>query len=413
MNPSTLGIRKSVVPLVPYRSPARQRECAAAPPASNGVSHCAYGQIGLWCGNFSTEHYRNIARSLRREFAGALYHMKRIYLSPINSREQKTTNPYTYNLCEALLENFIVVNSERPPKYGILNIMRYLHKIDIVYFNWIEEIPRKQFGIFQTLFLFVILIFFRIKGIKVIWTLHNKKSHWKKRKKITKLIYLQMLRRSDLIITHAREGLKLVKDPSKAYFIHHPVREIKYKRSRNEIPESDLLIWGSISPYKGIVEFIEFLENRGLLNAYNLLIAGKISSEELSHKFKVWESSFPKLLVFNEFLPEESIMACINSAKIVLFTYHSDSVLSSGALMDTLSQKAFIIGPDTGAFKDLAELGIIDTYQNFTDLLERIDRILNTQHYDPDRKKAISKFLMDNTWENFSKRLKYLIQGID
>jgi len=67
-----------------------------------------------------------------------------------------------------------------------------------------------------------------------------------------------------------------------------------------------------------------------------------------------------------------------------------------------LSLKANIIGPDIAAFKDLKHEGIINTYNNFDELIEIIDREINIKQTNRDK---IRKFIENNTWLKFGERL--------
>jgi hypothetical protein len=103
----------------------------------------------------------------------------------------------------------------------------------------------------------------------------------------------------------------------------------------------------------------------------------------------------------------DELINLVDESQFVLFTYSDSSVLSSGALMDTLTMGAGIIGPDTGAFSDLAEEGIIRVYKDFSDIKEI--------HSNPDlsviNSDAKLAFLKANTWEAAGERIKRLIAG--
>ncbi len=68
--------------------------------------------------------------------------MKKVYLYPLTARSKGTeVNPYMGNLRDALSKNFQVVNAKKPSNTGIFDILSYLGKVDVVYFNWSEELP--------------------------------------------------------------------------------------------------------------------------------------------------------------------------------------------------------------------------------------------------------------------------------
>ena len=55
-------------------------------------------------------------------------------------------------------------------------------------------------------------------------------------------------------------------------------------------------------------------------------------------------------------------MAAQNGARVILFPYSAQSILSSGALMTSLNSAAAIVGPDVGSFRDLAQEGMVETF---------------------------------------------------
>lgn len=77
--------------------------------------------------------------------------------------------------------------------------------------------------------------------------------------------------------------------------------------------------------------------------------------------------------------------------------------------MDSLSYGAYIIGPDVGAFNDLQELGLIETYQDFQSLTKLIDSRLASSAVHSSRLQAIEKFIDANSWEAFSDSIMNLI----
>lgn len=336
--------------------------------------------------------------------------MKRIYIYP-NTARNKTgiRNPYMGHLRAALEKNFVIVNAGRPSDRGITDILRYLKSIDAVFLNWIEDLPGKHRGVAQTLFFLMMLRIFRKRKIRVIWILHNKKSHYRENQYWKNLLFNQMLLRSNLIITHAREGLRLIPDPDRAFYIPHPVRSIPFPADVQKELIYDIIIWGSITEYKGIDRFLGFLNEQGLLQKYRIMIAGKITTEALSRKIRGLTATAGNLTLRDEFVPEPELMGLIRQSRLVLITYQSDSVLSSGVLMDSLSQLVPIIGPHTGAFRDLAEMGLIDTFEDYPQLLRKIDAHLGPGIDRLTRKKDMEAFIEENSWDRFSEELRSLI----
>jgi len=95
----------------------------------------------------------------------------------------------------------------------------------------------------------------------------------------------------------------------------------------------------------------------------------------------------------------DELSALINQSKMVLFTYESKFVLSSVALMDTISFGGKVIGPRTGAFEDLEKESIVQTFSTYDELIRLIDaRIKNPT--DPGNN--FTDFVNKYSWANFA-----------
>jgi glycosyltransferase involved in cell wall biosynthesis len=316
------------------------------------------------------------------------------------------------NLRQALEKNFNVVNAGSPSSRGIVDVLRYVRRIDLIYLNWIEDLPGKHMGISQTFFFLGMLRIFRLLKIKIVWTLHNKRSHFRNRIKLRRLLFNQMLKRSDLIITHASEGLNLIPAGVASAYLPHPIRRIQCPSVAENDPSFDIIIWGSISPYKGIDLFISYLEEAGAIDRFKILIAGKITTPELREKIYGFATVYPQITLMDEFVPEQELMKLINRSRLVLITYQSESVLSSGVLMDSFSQLVPIVGPHTGAFKDLAAVGLIDTFQDYPELLQKLENKLGASGNENTTTEKMKQFMEEHSWDHFSNDLHTLIERI-
>lgn len=324
------------------------------------------------------------------------------YLFPRTSRGTNTTNnPYLQNFIRSVSGKIIFLNEKKPTNKGIFNLVFYLHKIDYLFLNWIEDLPDKKFGFLQFLFFYLILIFKKPLGVKIVWTLHNKISHSPKNRITKKMLFFSLLKRSDIILTHAREGTELVEQlyplsSKKVFYFPHPIIPLSDKKIVTP-KKYDILIWGSIAPYKGIQDFLGFLTKEGQEARFRLLVVGKAVSDSFYKQLKKYENDH--IIIRNEFVTKEELATLINESKIVLFTYSGESVLSSGALIDSIAHYACIVGPNVGAFKEMAEIGIISAFNDFDELLD----ILNDFDSDPciTRDERISDFIKNHTWEKF------------
>jgi beta-1,4-mannosyltransferase len=73
--------------------------------------------------------------------------------------------------------------------------------------------------------------------------------------------------------------------------------------------------------------------------------------------------------------------------------------------MDTIRFSPLIIGPNFGAFKDLAKEGLIYTYSN-SDELSQLLKSINTLKID---KSLLEEFIKENLWFQFGKKIYSLL----
>lgn len=326
------------------------------------------------------------------------------YIYPITARlKTGLHNPYLDNFVASSSSTIDFLNYDAPSNMGILDLWKYLLKVDILFLNWIENLPDKKLGKIQwKLFRYVILPFLKFRGVKVCWTLHNKLSHDKKNTTFKKKIFDELFSISDYIITHAGDGKQLIQRrgfSNKLIFFHHPVNE--RNRVTNNNKEIDIFIWGSIAPYKAIDVFLDQVLINPLLRKFNILIAGKIIDEKYKTLIETKLSSNVKLI--NRFLSNKELEENLSKSKITLFTYNKASILSSGALSDSIGYGNVVVGPDSGAFKDLKEEKLIYTFKKTDQIPKLCEQILSDFNQSVIDEILVSEYILKHSWSQFSK----------
>lgn len=332
--------------------------------------------------------------------------MKPAYIYPNAQKNKEITNPYLKDFVYSLSNHFYFVNKDKPAKAGIADVFKYINKIEIIFFHWIEELPDKKGGYIQSLLFIILLFILKIKRVKVFYTLHNKESHYTSNNFLKKVIKRLILRQSNYIVCHASSGLNIVSNTKKVKYIPHPFRITQI--TFNSQPKTyDILIWGSIKEYKGVDAYLKYLKSRNLENKYNTLIVGKVHPPEYETELLKYKSK--KITIENKFINDDTLNKLIAQTSIVLFTYNEKSVLSSGALVYSLSQGALVIGPKAGAFHDLKNEGIIDVFENYDQLIEKVDFYLKSPNSFSARTEQFAK---DNSWENFGNKIAQWVKPL-
>ncbi|MCG8699621.1 MAG: glycosyltransferase, partial [Bacteroidales bacterium] len=337
--------------------------------------------------------------------------MEKAYLYPISNRlKTGVTNPYVDDFIRSMNENVVISNKKYPSNAGILNILKFYWSIDYIFLNWIEDLPDKKLGKIQTyIFLFIVRLS-KLLGKKIVWTLHNNLSHYKTNIRLKKKIFNHLIKNSDYILTHSSEGVNVVKniDESKlnrVIVLHHPVKpKVIDKEKAKHV--YDILIWGTISPYKAVDKFLNYYHGDENLKKLKVCIAGKILSKDYENKVDPLVKG--NITLINKFLTLDELEQLFLQSKYVLFTYKSKSVISSGALMDSLAYRNVVIGPNVGAFADLSEEKLVYTYEEYNEIATIIEKAgaENTS-------KKLEEFLKDNTWKKFSENLWMKIKKLE
>jgi len=310
-------------------------------------------------------------------------------------------NPYIDDVIQSFGKYFNFINSNDKTENGILNMFKYFFRTDIIFLNWIENLPDKRLGTLQTLCFIFILQAYKISGKKIIWTVHNKESHNRNGKFLKNLLFRFLLNNSDKIITHASEGVSYIDEMKpglsrRILFFPHPVKN-RLNMKENLHKPIDILIWGTIAEHKALDKFLAYLVQNKLGHKYTIVIIGKIYSPE--YESTILNFCNEKIKIENRFATMDELSALINQSRMVLFTYESKFVLSSGALMDTISFGGKVIGPRTGAFEDLEKEGIVQTFATYDELIRLIDaRIKNPT----DQGDNFTDFIAKYSWANFA-----------
>ncbi|WP_297092257.1 hypothetical protein [uncultured Draconibacterium sp.] len=328
--------------------------------------------------------------------------MQNIYIHPnINKNSEiknANKNPYIVLLKESL--KIAGYNISEKKGRGILGLLKN-RKAKIWIINWPESIVFKKYGKLQLLIYLFLLLYGRVLNKHIIWILHNKTHHSKKSRYSTLSTNITAFF-TRTIITHCKEGVRYAKENyyKNAYFIPHPIYPNQIiPQSKEEL--YDILMWGEVSPRKKIAEFLEYCSTDDLLSSFRITICGKCNDVKYARKINEYVDKLNSIKFINRYHDDSEINAFLSKTKYILFTYNKESILSSGALTYSLAAMKPIFGPNTGAFVDLEDEGIVTTFNSFGDLKLK----LKNPNFDLC---SLRRYLSINTWDNFGKKFKFI-----
>ena len=324
----------------------------------------------------------------------------------LNLSPTQRANPYVKDFVAAInaQDDACVLNP--PHKNPLLSLLPINRWGEAFVFNWFESIPDYKYGVLQSMIAIFFTLILKLCRRKIVWVFHNKKPHSEGKQRLKAFMSRFIASKADLIITHAKEGVDIVKErypfaKHKVHFMHHPTKNRLHSTEITETPSAyDLLIWGPISRYKGVFDFVQYVREHPEQNLHVCIIGtcpnvqDQLSLKSLLPDNVTWIEQRPS---FNE------LGKYVRQANFVLAPYYSESVLSSGILMDSLSMGARVIGPHTGSFKDYTQQPELQvyTFQHFDDICTICRKHENT----PVSMKEYKEFLDGHNWNVFVKQL--------
>lgn len=312
---------------------------------------------------------------------------KKVYVYPTILDGETKKNPYILCLLEGLKSgSYKVTNFTKKGKKGISDVFQHLDS-NIFIINWPENLADRRFGFIQVIFYLFFLFIAKVKNAKLVWVMHNKEAH-NKSSFLSNMCMFFTAKLSTFVLTHSVEGVDYFKKKYKKdniFNFPHPVYP-NLSFPRDVEPKYDFIIWGSIDPYKNILSFLSFVKENPQHKNYTFLICGKCKDEQYAQQISSLIKDLPNITFINEFLKDNELAEYIAESKSILYTYNQSSVLSSGALIYSLSSHKKIIGPNFGNFKELADNKIIATYSHFGEIFDIYDAfnpdITQIKHYE-------------------------------
>ena len=327
---------------------------------------------------------------------------------PIREKFPKTD--YLYLLYSDLLEQSPApysLKSINALKHFLLPFLAIKHRGKVaLHYHWLEFQDLKSILAFPYKLLWFSL--FSSLDTPIIWTVHNLEPHDRKWLRLHRWLHRSMANRAQRLHIHSQALLERTSnyldiplDSSKWCVIPHPSfpAEIKdrstsidelNRRYSCTIPEDAtiLLLFGNISAYKGILEFIElFVEAVEAVEAgisresIHVIIAGPVKKGQETYHQQITSAVTKRPQYFSHlphFFPEEEYPFLLSASDYCLFNYKN--IHSSGGLMMALSYDRKVIAPDIGIFSSHRNDSRVQLFKGKDELRQIIDRLHSSTH---------------------------------
>ena len=216
--------------------------------------------------------------------------------------------------------------------------------------------------------LLLLLQLARTRGTRVVWTVHNLRSHEQRFPRIERWFWRWFVREVDGVICLSRHsvGMVIERFPLLArvpFFVvpHGHYRELYPNTSTRADARAPLGIdptarvmtfIGQIREYKNLPELITAF--RELQDpSLRLLVAGRTTSSRLDELLRGAAAGDPRIRLDLRLIPEDEMQLFLNAADLVVLPYRD--VLNSGAALLALSFNRPVLAPDAGALPELQE----------------------------------------------------------
>ncbi|NMB66122.1 MAG: glycosyltransferase family 4 protein [Spirochaetes bacterium] len=260
------------------------------------------------------------------------------------------------------------------------------------------------------------ILIFLLRKKKLIFTIHDIHSHSGEK---TRLNFAERLNnyiarsKYPLIIQNMSDFTYLLEkytdNKTKFWFIPFGVLDVyrAFENSEIKTPESDLLFFGRISPYKGVeflIEALKILKKKGY--NYKTIIAGGCNVY-----FNTDDLNELNILLINRYIPNSELVSLIKNTKVVVCPY--TDATQSGVAMTAFAFNKPVIASSVGSFTEVIEDGITGSLVKPRDpeqLGEKIHLILNK----PDLLREMESNIQaiqnegNNSWSHIIDRVKNL-----
>jgi len=246
--------------------------------------------------------------------------------------------------------------------------------VDIVHLHWvhrwfgIESDDRTSRKIFESIRFVLQILWLRLRGIKIVWTVHNLFGH-ESINTTQEIIFNAILARlchaiiihcpdnkEQVIQTYKLSSTRKIFSVPQGHYIDTYKNEIERSDARKILslsPEEFVFLFlGQVRPYKGVVELIEAFETLDCSYA-RLIIAGTCPSDIFKQQLIDLSKKNQRISTILEFVPDDQIKVYMNAADVVVLPF-TQTLNSSSAILAMGFGKP-VISPRLGCLPSLLE----------------------------------------------------------
>lgn len=258
------------------------------------------------------------------------------------------------------------------------NLKNLFRKIDVFHFHWPDSILAKSFPKLRISLFYALVAFFKLRGVKIVWTVHNVKPHKLDHSESAHKYLMRILIRfcdrfifpndtSRIQMLDIYPGIK-----TKSWTIFMGGWSNDKSREVVEPEPNQYLSFGIMRPYKGLESLI-VAHNRLISEGMDLklIIAGQPHDPNYLKELEdlVVDDTIE---IIPRFLPEDELNALFDKCRFAVFPFKQIS--NSGSVRYTLSNNTLVIVPNIPLFVEMKEYfpDHIHLYENLKDSIEHL-----------------------------------------
>ncbi len=281
--------------------------------------------------------------------------MRKVCFYPSN---QKRFNHFLFNLSK-LLEtsgDFECAGYKEIQKESPKDLFKY----DVYHINWFDQSKSVVSFLKRVYFLLAL----KLRGKRIVWTVHNIVSH-AKTPFYNKILLKMLVKFSSVIHVMCNDTVsiaKLEKYRDKVKFVPHGDYYGSYPESDFDVAahygldksKPIFLFSGAIQPYKNVDVLIRAYKKAfAATDAPNMLICGKVEPASYKDSIQQLIAGSENIVFDPQFIPDDLLGSYIKSASVLTVPYSYRSSLNSGTIPLAFSYGKTLVCPDIACVKDV------------------------------------------------------------
>jgi glycosyltransferase involved in cell wall biosynthesis len=284
---------------------------------------------------------------------------------------------------------------------GILALNRLPHHVltsDVIHIHWVNDLidhilwPQSTVSRrLKLLLLYVDIVLLRLRGIAVVWTIHNLVSHESSNIPVETKARRVIARACTHALLHSQSALKRVEreygyefgekasiTPIGNYDGCYQGNEDLVKIFKDKYVLLDqhicILFFGAVRKYKGVQQLVEAF-HASHSPSLRLIIAGKPNTPALKRMLDEVSAIDPRVIVIPEFVPDEMVAPMFAVADVVAIPFERTLTSGSTVLAMTMG-KATVLPVDAKVFDLVDERSALffRSMPELTHIFETLDK---------------------------------------